>query len=150
MLSKNGTKTLLEAYDETTWKTFATDLAAGDKLTLTYEQPYVYGDASNIFVKLKDFRTEALSKVTFTLGTEGTVITVKNAKGDVVTPDKDGSYTLRTAITPTRHRSLAIRRSKTSPSRWKARTRPSRLLRSSYCLPVRSPSTSNRKARLSP
>ena len=32
---KNGTKTLLEAYDETTWKTFATDLAAGDKLTLT-------------------------------------------------------------------------------------------------------------------
>ncbi len=91
---KNGTKTLLEAYDETTWKTFATDLAAGDKLTLTYEQPYVYGDASNIFVKLKDFRTEALSKVTFTLGTEGTVITVKNAKGDVVTPDKDGSYTL--------------------------------------------------------
>ena len=91
---KNGTKTLLEAYDETTWKTFATDLAAGDKLTLTYEQPYVYGDASNIFVKLKDFRTEALSKVTFTLGTEGTVITVKNAKGDVVTPDKDGGYTL--------------------------------------------------------
>ncbi len=91
---KNGTKTLLEAYDETTWKTFATDLAAGDKLTLTYEQPYVYGDASNIFVKLKDFRTEALSKVTFTLGMEGTVITVKNAKGDVVTPDKDGSYTL--------------------------------------------------------
>lgn len=91
---KNGTKTLLEAYDETTWKIFATDLAAGDKLTLTYEQPYVYGDASNIFVKLKDFRTEALSKVTFTLGTEGTVITVKNAKGDVVTPDKDGSYTL--------------------------------------------------------
>ena len=91
---KNGTKTLLEAYDETTWKTFATDLAAGDKLTLTYEQPYVYGDASNIFVKLKDFRTEALSKVTFTLGTEGTVITVKNAKGDVVTADKDGSYTL--------------------------------------------------------
>ena len=91
---KNGTKTLLEAYDETTWKTFATDLAAGDNLTLTYEQPYVYGDASNIFVKLKDFRTEALSKVTFTLGTEGTVITVKNAKGDVVTPDKDGSYTL--------------------------------------------------------
>ena len=46
------------------------------------------------FVKLKDFRTEALSKVTFTLGTEGTVITVKNAKGDVVTADKDGSYTL--------------------------------------------------------
>ena len=91
---KNGTKTLLEAYDETTWKTFTTDLAAGDKLTLTYEQPYVYGDASNIFVKLKDFRTEALSKVTFTLGMEGTVITVKNAKGDVVTPDKDGSYTL--------------------------------------------------------
>lgn len=91
---KNGTKTLLEAYDETTWKPFATDLAAGDKLTLTYEQPYVYGDASNIFVKLKDFRTEALSKVTFTLGTEGTVITVKNAKGDVVTPDKDGGYTL--------------------------------------------------------
>ena len=91
---KNGTKTLLEAYGETTWKTFATDLAAGDNLTLTYEQPYVYGDASNIFVKLKDFRTEALSKVTFTLGTEGTVITVKNAKGDVVTPDKDGSYTL--------------------------------------------------------
>lgn len=91
---KNGTKTLLEAYDETTWKTFATDLAAGDKLTLTYEQPSVYGDASNIFVKLKDFRTEALSKVTFTLGTEGTVITVKNAKGDVVTPDKDGGYTL--------------------------------------------------------
>ena len=91
---KNGTKTLLEAYDETTWKTFATDLAAGDKLTLTYEQPSVYGDASNIFVKLKDFRTEALSKVTFTLGTEGTVITVKNAKGDVVTADKDGSYTL--------------------------------------------------------
>ena len=91
---KNGTKTLLEAYDETTWKPFATDLATGDKLTLTYEQPYVYGDASNIFVKLKDFRTEALSKVTFTLGTEGTVITVKNAKGDVVTPDKDGGYTL--------------------------------------------------------
>ena len=91
---KNGTKTLLEAYGETTWKTFTTDLAAGDKLTLTYEQPYVYGDASNIFVKLKDFRTEALSKVTFTLGTEGTVITVKNAKGDVVTPDKDGGYTL--------------------------------------------------------
>lgn len=91
---KNGTKTLLEAYDETTWKPFATDLAAGDELTLTYEQPHVYGDASNIFVKLKDFRTEALSKVTFTLGTEGTVITVKNAKGDVVTADKDGSYTL--------------------------------------------------------
>ena len=91
---KNGTKTLLEAYDETTWKTFTTDLAAGDKLTLTYEQPYVYGDASNIFVKLKDFRTEALSKVTFTLGTEGTIITVKNAKGDVVTPDEDGGYTL--------------------------------------------------------
>ena len=91
---KNGTKTLLTAYGETSWKEFSADLAAGDKLTLTYEQPYVYGDASNIFVKLKDFRTEALSKVTFTLGTEGTVITVKNAKGDVVTPDKDGSYTL--------------------------------------------------------
>lgn len=92
---KNGTKTLLEAYDETTWKTFATDLAAGDKLTLTYEQPYVYGGGESPYhVKLKDFRTEALSKVTFTLGTEGTVITVKNAKGDVVTPDKDGSYTL--------------------------------------------------------
>lgn len=92
---KNGTKTLLEAYGETTWKTFATDLAAGDKLTLTYEQPYVYGGGESPYhVKLKDFRTEALSKVTFTLGTEGTVITVKNAKGDVVTPDKDGSYTL--------------------------------------------------------
>ena len=92
---KNGTKTLLEAYDETTWKIFATDLAAGDKLTLTYEQPYVYGGGESPYhVKLKDFRTEALSKVTFTLGTEGTVITVKNAKGDVVTPDKDGSYTL--------------------------------------------------------
>lgn len=91
---KNGTKTLLEAYDETTWKTFATDLAAGDKLTLTYEQPYVYGGGESPYLKLKDFRTEALSKVTFTLGTEGTVITVKNAKGDVVTPDKDGSYTL--------------------------------------------------------
>ena len=92
---KNGTKTLLEAYDETTWKTFATDLAAGDKLTLTYEQPYVYGGGESPYhVKLKDFRTEALSKVTFTLGTEGTVITVKNAKGDVVTPDMDGSYTL--------------------------------------------------------
>lgn len=92
---KNGTKTLLEAYDETTWKTFATDLAAGDKLTLTYEQPYVYGGGESPYhVKLKDFRTEALSKVTFTLGTEGTVITVKNAKGDVVTPDKDGGYTL--------------------------------------------------------
>lgn len=91
---KNGTKTLLEAYDETTWKPFATDLAAGDKLTLTYEQPYVYGGGESPYLKLKDFRTEALSKVTFTLGTEGTVITVKNAKGDVVTPDKDGSYTL--------------------------------------------------------
>ena len=92
---KNGTKTLLEAYGETTWKTFATDLAAGDKLTLTYEQPYVYGGGESPYhVKLKDFRTEALSKVTFTLGTEGTVITVKNAKGDVVTVDKDGSYTL--------------------------------------------------------
>lgn len=91
---KNGTKTLLEAYDETTWKTFATDLAAGDKLTLTYEQPYVYGGGESPYLKLKDFRTEALSKVTFTLGTEGTVITVKNAKGDVVTPDKDGGYTL--------------------------------------------------------
>ena len=92
---KNGTKTLLEAYDETTWKTFATDLAAGDKLTLTYEQPYVYGGGESPYhVKLKDFRTEALSKVTFTLGTEGTVITVKNAKGDVVPPDMDGSYTL--------------------------------------------------------
>ena len=91
---KNGTKTLLEAYDETTWKPFATDLAAGDKLTLTYEQPYVYGGGESPYLKLKDFRTEALSKVTFTLGTEGTVITVKNAKGDVVTADKDGSYTL--------------------------------------------------------
>lgn len=91
---KNGTKTLLEAYDETTWKTFTTDLAAGDKLTLTYEQPYVYGGGASPYLRLKDFRTEALSKVTFTLGTEGTVITVKNAKGDVVTPDKDGSYTL--------------------------------------------------------
>ena len=91
---KNGTKTLLEAYDETTWKTFATDLVAGDKLTLTYEQPYVYGGGESPYLKLKDFRTEALSKVTFTLGTEGTVITVKNAKGDVVTADKDGSYTL--------------------------------------------------------
>lgn len=91
---KNGTKTLLEAYDETTWKPFATDLAAGDKLTLTYEQPYVYGGGESPYLKLKDFRTEALSKVTFTLGTEGTVITVKNAKGDVVTPDKDGGYTL--------------------------------------------------------
>lgn len=91
---KNGTKTLLTAYGETSWKEFSADLAAGDKLTLTYEQPYVYGDASNIFVKLKDFRTEALSKVTFTLGTEGTVITVKNAKGDVVPPDKDGGYML--------------------------------------------------------
>ena len=91
---KNGTKTLLEAYDETTWKTFATDLAAGDKLTLTYEQPYVYGGGESPYLKLKDFRAEALSKVTFTLGTEGTVITVKNAKGDVVTPDKDGGYTL--------------------------------------------------------
>lgn len=91
---KNGTKTLLEAYDETTWKTFTTDLAAGDKLTLTYEQPYVYGGGASPYLRLKDFRTEALSKVTFTLGTEGTVITVKNAKGDVVTPDTDGSYTL--------------------------------------------------------
>lgn len=91
---KNGTKTLLEAYDETTWKPFATDLAAGDKLTLTYEQPYVYGGGESPYLKLKDFRTEALSKVTFTLGTEGTVITVKNAKGDVVTSDKDGGYTL--------------------------------------------------------
>lgn len=91
---KNGTKTLLEAYDETTWKTFTTDLAAGDKLTLTYEQPYVYGGGASPYLRLKDFRTEALSKVTFTLGTEGTVITVKNAKGDVVTADKDGSYTL--------------------------------------------------------
>lgn len=91
---KNGTKTLLEAYDETTWKTFTTDLAAGDKLTLTYEQPYVYGGGASPYLRLKDFRTEALSKVTFTLGTEGTVITVKNAKGDVVTPDEDGGYTL--------------------------------------------------------
>ena len=50
---KNGTKTLLEAYGETTWKTFATDLAAGDKLTLTVYRIST-GKTLNITITLTD------------------------------------------------------------------------------------------------
>ena len=90
-----GYQTLLEAYDETTWKTFTVDLAKGDTLKLTYEQPYTdSGSTADYHVKLKDFRTETLSKITFSSATQDAAITVKNASGDVVTADTDGGYTL--------------------------------------------------------
>ena len=89
-----GYSTLLKAYDELSWKTFTVDLAKGDTLTLSYEQPYSSGTTANYHVKLKDFRAETLSKITFSPATEGTAITVKNAAGEVISADKDGGYTL--------------------------------------------------------
>ena len=46
---KNGSKTLLTAYDESEWKTFSTVLQKGDELTLSFSGSSYYN------VKLKDF-----------------------------------------------------------------------------------------------
>ena len=91
---KNGTKQLLSAYNKSSWESFSTNLVAGETLTLVYQQPYVYGGGSNDYhVKLKDFRTEKLSTVSFTNVPEGATL-VLTANGSVVAPASGASYVL--------------------------------------------------------
>lgn len=89
---KNGSKTLLSAYNKTSWETFSADVKAGDTLTLTFEHPYVYG-SSDYCVKLKNFQVSPLYTLTMEAEPKDAALTVKNSAGKVLTGE-NGVYTV--------------------------------------------------------
>lgn len=83
---KNGSKTLLTAYDESEWKTFSTVLQKGDKLTLSFSGSSYYS------VKLKNFTVSPVYTISLNVtGAKDSTVVLQDASGAAIT-GVDGKY----------------------------------------------------------
>ena len=77
---KNGSKTLLTAYDESEWKTFSTVLQKGDELTLSFSGSSYYN------VKLKNFTVSPVYTISLNVtGAEDCTVALQDASGAAIT-----------------------------------------------------------------
>ena len=89
---KNGSKTLLTAYDESEWKTFSTVLKKGDELTLSFSGSDSYN------VKLKDFTVSPVYTVSLNVtGAEDCTVVLQDASGAAIT-GTDGKYAVPAGV----------------------------------------------------
>ena len=89
---KNGSKTLLTAYDESEWKTFSTVLKKGDELTLSFSGSDSYN------VKLKNFTVSPVYTVSLNVtGAEDCTVALQNASGAAIT-GTDGKYAVPAGV----------------------------------------------------
>ena len=89
---KNGSKTLLTAYDESEWKTFSTVLKKGDELTLSFSGSDSYN------VKLKDFTVSPAYTVSLNVtGAEDCTVVLQDASGAAIT-GTDGKYAVPAGV----------------------------------------------------
>lgn len=89
---KNGSKTLLTAYDESEWKTFSTVLKKGDELTLSFSGSDSYN------VKLKDFTVSPVYTISLNVtGAEDCTVILQDASGAAIT-GTDGKYAVPAGV----------------------------------------------------
>lgn len=89
---KNGSKTLLTAYDESEWKTFSTVLKKGDELTLSFSGSDSYN------VKLKDFTVSPVYTISLNVtGAEDCTVVLQDASGAAIT-GTDGKYAVPAGV----------------------------------------------------
>ena len=89
---KNGSKTLLTAYDESEWKTFSTVLQKGDELTLSFSGSSYYN------VKLKDFTVSPVYTISLNVtGAEDCTVVLQDASGAAIT-GTDGKYAVPSGV----------------------------------------------------
>lgn len=89
---KNGSKTLLTAYDESEWKTFSTVLQKGDELTLSFSGSSYYN------VKLKDFTVSPVYTISLNVtGAEDCTVALQDTSGAAIT-GTDGKYAVPAGV----------------------------------------------------
>lgn len=89
---KNGSKTLLTAYDESEWKTFSTVLKKGDELTLAFSGSDSYN------VKLKDFTVSPVYTISLNVtGAEDCTVALQDTSGAAIT-STDGKYAVPAGV----------------------------------------------------
>lgn len=89
---KNGSKTLLTAYDESEWKTFSTVLQKGDELTLSFSGSSYYN------VKLKNFTVFPVYTISLNVtGAEDCTVVLQDASGAAIT-GTDGKYAVPAGV----------------------------------------------------
>lgn len=89
---KNGSKTLLTAYDESEWKTFSTVLQKGDELTLSFSGSSYYN------VKLKNFTVSPVYTISLNVtGAEDCTVTLQDTSGAAIT-GTDGKYAVPAGV----------------------------------------------------
>lgn len=89
---KNGSKTLLTAYDESEWKTFSTVLKKGDELTLSFSGSDSYN------VRLKDFTVSPVYTISLNVtGAEDCTVILQDASGAAIT-GTDGKYAVPSGV----------------------------------------------------
>lgn len=89
---KNGSKTLLTAYDESEWKTFSTVLKKGDELTLSFSGSDSYN------VKLKNFTVSPVYTISLNVtGAEDCTVALQDASGAAIT-GTDGKYAVPAGV----------------------------------------------------
>lgn len=89
---KNGSKTLLTAYDESEWKTFSTVLQKGDELTLSFSGSSYYN------VKLKNFTVSTVYTISLNVtGAEDCTVALQDTSGAAIT-DTDGKYAVPAGV----------------------------------------------------
>lgn len=89
---KNGSKTLLTAYDESEWKTFSTVLQKGDELTLSFSGSSYYN------VKLKNFTVFPVYTISLNVtGAEDCTVALQDTSGAAIT-GTDGKYAVPAGV----------------------------------------------------
>lgn len=89
---KNGSKTLLTAYDESEWKTFSTVLQKGDELTLSFSGSSYYS------VKLKNFTVSPVYTISLNVtGAEDCTVALQDTSGAAIT-GTDGKYAVPAGV----------------------------------------------------
>lgn len=89
---KNGSKTLLTAYDESEWKTFSTVLQKGDELTLSFSGSSYYN------VKLKNFTVSPVYTISLNVtGAEDYTAVLQDSDGTAIT-GTDGKYAVPAGV----------------------------------------------------
>lgn len=89
---KNGSKTLLTAYDESEWKTFSTVLQKGDELTLSFSGSSYYN------VKLKNFTVSPVYTISLNVtGAEDYTAVLQDSDGTAIT-GTDGKYVVPAGV----------------------------------------------------
>lgn len=89
---KNGSKTLLTAYDESEWKTFSTVLQKGDELTLSFSGSSYYN------VKLKNFTVSPVYTISLNVtGAEDCTVALQDTSGAAIT-GTDGKYAVPVGV----------------------------------------------------